>query len=140
LQVFGRVQAIKLIRCSNFYPKAQIHKWLSKKCRSSSKKAEPFDRRSQHHFLLASVHRCPKKGHSPGLPVMAGRDFKNSDSPRPKNLVPGTVALPLLSRANASPSWIMLLLVSGRPEHGMIPAVAGFEGAPRLTIPPAIPK
>jgi hypothetical protein len=23
-------------------------------------KAEPFDRRSQHHFLLASVHRCPK--------------------------------------------------------------------------------
>jgi hypothetical protein len=59
---------------------------------------------------------------------------------RGARLVPGTVALPLLSRANASPSWIMLLLVSGTPEHGMIPAVAGFEGAPRLTIPPAIPK
>ena len=35
-------------------------------------------------------------------------------------LAPGTVTLPLCSRGNASPFWIMLLLVSGRPEHGMI--------------------
>src|SRR5207247_3552766 len=35
--------------------------------------------------------------------------------------------------------WIILLLVWGKLEHGMIPAVAGFGGAlPRLTIPPAI--
>jgi hypothetical protein len=47
-------------------------------------------------------------------------------------LVPGTVTLPLCSRTNASPYWIMLLLVWGRLEHGMIPAVAGFEGAPAL--------
>ena len=42
--LLGRVQAIKLIRhrCSNFYPKAQIHKWLSKKCRSLSKKGRTF--------------------------------------------------------------------------------------------------
>jgi hypothetical protein len=83
LQVFGRVQAIKLIRCSNFYPKAQIHKWLSKKCRSSSKKAEPFDRSITFYWPAYIV---VQKRHSPGLPVMAGRDFKNSDSPRPKNL------------------------------------------------------
>jgi len=37
-------------------------------------------------------------------------------------LAPGMVTLPLCSRANASPFWIMLLLVWGRPEHGMIPA------------------
>jgi hypothetical protein len=60
LQFFGCVHAIKLIRCSNFYPKAQIHKWLSKKCRSLSKKAEPFDRRSQDHFLLGQLHRLSK--------------------------------------------------------------------------------
>src|SRR5262245_1616165 len=50
--VLGRVQAIKLIRhrCSNFYPEAQIHKWLSKKCGSLSKKVESFDRRSQRRF------------------------------------------------------------------------------------------
>jgi hypothetical protein len=42
-------------------------------------------------------------------------------------LAPGTVTLPLRSCANASPFWIMLLLVWRRSEHGMIPA--GF--APR---------
>src|SRR5436190_18898653 len=42
-------------------------------------------------------------------------------------LVPGTVTLPLCSRTNASPFWIMLLRVWGRLEHGMIPALAtGF--------------
>jgi hypothetical protein len=46
--------------------------------------------------------------------------------------VPGTITVPLCSRTNASPFWIMLLLVWGRPEHGMIPAVAGFEGATAL--------
>ena len=35
-------------------------------------------------------------------------------------LVPGTVTLPLCSRANASPFWIMLLLVLGRLDNGMI--------------------
>src|SRR5262249_40715740 len=33
---------------------------------------------------------------------------------------PGTVTLPLCSRTNASPFWIMLLLVLGRPDNGMI--------------------
>ena len=36
-------------------------------------------------------------------------------------LVPGTVTLPLRSRTNASPFWIMLLLVWGRLDNGMIP-------------------
>ena len=33
----------------------------------------------------------------------------------------GTVTLPLRSRTNASPFWIMLLLVWGRLDNGMIP-------------------
>jgi hypothetical protein len=33
---------------------------------------------------------------------------------------PGTVTLPLCSRTNASPFWIMLLLVSGSTDHGII--------------------
>jgi hypothetical protein len=41
-------------------------------------------------------------------------------------LVPATVTLPLCSRTKASPFWIMLLLVWGRSEHGMI------EGADAL--------
>jgi len=35
-------------------------------------------------------------------------------------VVPGTVTVALCSRTNASPFWIMLLLVWGRSEHGMI--------------------
>src|SRR5260370_9341055 len=35
-------------------------------------------------------------------------------------LAPGTVTLPLCSRPDASPFWIMLLLVWRRSEHGMI--------------------
>jgi len=35
-------------------------------------------------------------------------------------LVPGTVTLPLCSRTNASPFWIMLLLVFGKLDNGMI--------------------
>jgi hypothetical protein len=35
-------------------------------------------------------------------------------------LVPGTVQLPLCSQTNASPFWIMLLLVWGRVDNGMI--------------------
>jgi hypothetical protein len=35
-------------------------------------------------------------------------------------LARGTVAVPLCSRPNASPFWIMLLLVSGRLDNGMI--------------------
>src|SRR5438046_10749921 len=35
-------------------------------------------------------------------------------------LAPGTVTVPLCSRANASHFWIMLLLVCGRLDHGMI--------------------
>ena len=34
-------------------------------------------------------------------------------------VVPGTVTLPLCSWTNASPFWIMLLLVWARSEHGM---------------------
>jgi hypothetical protein len=33
-------------------------------------------------------------------------------------LAPGTVAVPLRSQPNASPFWIMLLLVSGRLDTG----------------------
>jgi hypothetical protein len=44
-------------------------------------------------------------------------------------LAPGTVTLPLCSQPNASLFWIMLLLVSGRLEHGMI-SVAPAQGAP----------
>jgi hypothetical protein len=36
------------------------------------------------------------------------------------SLAPGTVAVPLRSQPNASPFWIMLLLVSGRLDNGMI--------------------
>jgi len=35
-------------------------------------------------------------------------------------LVSGTVTLPLRSRPNASPFWIMLLLVFGKLDNGMI--------------------
>jgi hypothetical protein len=39
-------------------------------------------------------------------------------------VVPGTVTLPLCSRTNASPFWIMLLRVWGRLDHGRIPELA----------------
>ena len=35
-------------------------------------------------------------------------------------LMPGTVTVPLCSQTNASPFWIMLLLVLGRLDNGMI--------------------
>jgi hypothetical protein len=38
-------------------------------------------------------------------------------------VVPGTITLPLCTRMNASPFWIMLLRFLGRLEHGMIPAL-----------------
>src|SRR5262249_12526038 len=38
----------------------------------------------------------------------------------PRASRPETVTLPLCSRTNASPFWIMLLLVLGRPDNGMI--------------------
>jgi hypothetical protein len=38
-------------------------------------------------------------------------------------VAPGTVTLPLCSRRNASPFWIMLLLSLDGLEHGMIPGV-----------------
>jgi hypothetical protein len=38
-------------------------------------------------------------------------------------LVPGTVTVPLCSRTNASPFWIMLLLVWGGTDHAMILAL-----------------
>ena len=45
--------------------------------------------------------------------------------------VPGTVAVPLRSQTNASPFWIILLLVYARSEHGMITVAAlGFLGEP----------
>jgi hypothetical protein len=54
--------------------------------------------------------------HSPTVAMQpAGQDPE-------ARVVPGTVTLPLCSRANASPFWIMLLLVWRRSEHGMIPA------------------
>jgi hypothetical protein len=76
-------------------------------------------------------HRDPPLGwcgvvcrhhHSPTLAMQpAGQD----PEARP---VPGTVTLPLCSRTNASPFWIMLLLVWGRSEHGMIPAASTSLG------------
>src|SRR5262245_16049880 len=38
----------------------------------------------------------------------------------PATLAPGPATLPLCSGANASPFWIMLLLVSGTTDHGII--------------------
>src|SRR6516225_6392519 len=76
-------------------------------------------------------HRDPPLGwcgvvcrhhHSPTLAMQpAGQDPE-------ARLVPGTVTLPLCSRTNASPFWIMLLLVWGRSEHGMIPAASTSLG------------
>jgi hypothetical protein len=43
--------------------------------------------------------------------------------------VPGTATLPLCLRTNASPFWIMLLLVWGRLDNGMI-AVRQSDMAP----------
>jgi hypothetical protein len=56
----------------------------------------------------------------PGYLAGAGQDPE-------ARLVPGTVTVPLRSQPNASPFGIMLLLVWGRPEHGMIPTV-GWRG------------
>jgi hypothetical protein len=59
------------------------------------------------------VRRCCRHHHNPTLAMQpAGQDPE-------ARLVPGTVTLPLRSRTNASPFWIMLLLVGGRSEHGM---------------------
>jgi hypothetical protein len=42
-------------------------------------------------------------------------------------LAPGTVILPLCSRANASLFWIMSLLVSARADHAMIVSAGHFR-------------
>ena len=42
-------------------------------------------------------------------------------------LTPGTLTVPLCLRTNASPFWIMLLLVSGRLDNGMISIWTGDE-------------
>src|SRR5499427_1156810 len=54
--LLGRVQALKLIRHSrsDFYPKAQIHKWRSKKCSSLSKKVKSFNADRSIAFYWAS--------------------------------------------------------------------------------------
>ncbi len=45
-------------------------------------------------------------------------------------LAPGTLTLPLRSRTNASPFSLILLLLCGRSEHGMIRlAFLALEGA-----------
>jgi hypothetical protein len=49
------------------------------------------------------------------------------------HLVPGTVTLPLCSRTNASPFWMMLLLVWGRLDNWMIPATACGISSPALS-------
>jgi hypothetical protein len=54
-------------------------------------------------------------------------------------LVPETVTLPLCSRTNASPFWIMLLLVWGGSEHGMAQATTGRAGTATHTVPPVPP-
>jgi hypothetical protein len=43
------------------------------------------------------------------------------DFERGGRVAPGRVTVPLCSRTNASPFWIMLLLVWGRLDNGMIP-------------------
>src|SRR5208283_5664834 len=42
---------------------------------------------------------------------------------------PGTVTVPLRSRRKASPLWIILLLVSGRTDHGPIRVKPNAKGA-----------
>src|SRR5690348_4586922 len=44
-------------------------------------------------------------------------------------LVPGTVTVPLCSQTNASPFWIMLLLVWGRLDHGIIRIACGIDAS-----------
>lgn len=59
-------------------------------------------------------HRC-RHHHSPtSATEPAGQD----PEARP---APVTVTVPLCSRTNASPFWIMLLRFLGRLEHGMTP-------------------
>src|SRR6266481_194248 len=53
-------------------------------------------------------------------PRPSGRRGRNSERPQRPELT----ALPLQSRPNASPFWIMLLLSVGALEHGMIKQIA----------------
>jgi hypothetical protein len=70
---------------------------------------------------VASTRRHPPHCHGPAQATQpAGQDPE-------ARLVPGTVTVPLHSRTNASPFWIMLLLVAGRSEHGMIPVARAMK-------------
>ena len=51
--------------------------------------------------------------------------------------MPGTVTLPLYSRTNASPFWLMLLLVWGRLDNGMIPFWKPDTGMTNMPSPPS---
>src|SRR5438034_9160714 len=59
-----------------------------------------------------------------GQPKQAAMAMQPAGQDPEARLAPGTGTLPLCSRTNASPFWIILLLVWGKLEHGMIPAVA----------------
>ena len=55
-------------------------------------------------------------------------------------LTPGTVTVPLCLRTNASPFWIMLLLVSGRLDNGMISIWPPDTGVAKMTSSDPIPS
>jgi hypothetical protein len=55
-------------------------------------------------------------------------------------LVPGTVTLPLRSQPNASSFWIMLLLVLGRLDNGMIRIWQPDTGAAKMPSADPIPS
>jgi len=54
--------------------------------------------------------------------------------------VPGTVTVPLCLQTNASPFWIMLLLVSGRLDNGMIRSWPPDTGVAKMPSTDPIPS
>jgi len=55
-------------------------------------------------------------------------------------LTPGTLTVPLCLRTNASPFWIMLLLVSGRLDNGMISIWPPDTGVAKMPSTDPIPS
>jgi 1,4-dihydroxy-2-naphthoyl-CoA hydrolase len=74
--------------------------------------ATPLHRGRRTQVWQTRRRRC-RHHHSPTSAMQpAGQDPET-------RLAFGTVTVPLCSRTNATPFWIMLLLVLGRSEHGM---------------------
>jgi hypothetical protein len=89
------------------------------------------------HFASGAAGSITTRGMA--LKLRDGAIGENRRDPEAR-LMPGTVTVPLRSRTNASPFWIMLLLVLGRLDNGMIRIWQPDTGAAKMPSTDPIPS